>query len=135
MTHTKKGIYHDLNGIYERVNRAYFDEKIEAKIQWGKRSASRGRFRSIRLGSYNHDRKLITIHPIMDQASIPRICVERIVHHEMLHQIHPIKRGKAGRRLIHTADFRQDEKQFLEGEIADLWFKSNLDRILRNKVS
>jgi len=139
MTRTTKGIYHDLSGIYEKLNRAYFDGKINASIVWGKKGTNktRSRSRSIRLGSYCDARKLITIHPAMDQACVPRLCVERIVHHEMLHQIHPVKKDSYGRRLIHTPSFRADEEQFDDAKAADYWFKANLDRILqmRTKVS
>jgi hypothetical protein len=128
-----KGIYHDLSSLYIRLNAEYFDGQIDAQITWGKWGPARSRFRSIRLGSYDSSRRLITIHPAMDQASVPRICVERIVYHEMLHQKHPTKRGPDGRRSIHTPEFRTSEKIFSGGDIADQWFKLNLERIMRHR--
>lgn len=126
-----KGIYHDLAYLYARLNAQYFGDRIRAEITWGKWGSARMAASSIRLGSYNFDKRLITIHPAMDQASVPRLCVERIIHHEMLHQKHPVRRGTGGRRLVHTPEFRESEKLFDGSLIADQWFEANLERILR----
>ena len=126
-----KGVYHNLEIIYSRLNEYYFKNQILTQITWGK-WGNRSNTRSIRLGSYDASRRLITIHPGMDQASVPRICVERIVYHEMLHQKHPAK-YRNGRRYVHTRPFNQDEQLFEEAYLADQWFKHNLDRILKHR--
>jgi len=128
-----KGVYHNLNIIYSRLNEHYFQNQIDSAITWGKWGKGKNT-RSIRLGSYDASRRLITIHPALDQAGVPRICVERIVYHEMLHQKHPIK-IKNGRRSIHTASFLEEEIYFTGAQIADQWFKCNLDRLLRFRPS
>jgi hypothetical protein len=127
----QRGVYHDLGDIYDRLNLAYFDNRIQAKVTWGRhRANSDGRKHSIRLGSYCLESSLITIHPVLDQASVPRLCVERIVYHEMLHQACPAKKISRDRRSIHTPEFRAAEARFIGAELADGWFKANLDRIL-----
>ena len=126
-----KGVYHNLDIIYSQINADYFQHQIQASITWGKWGSIRGQT-SIRLGSYDASKRLITIHPAMDQASVPRICVSRIIYHEMLHQKHPVWH-KNGRRQMHTAIFREDEEKFLGAELADKWFKQNLERILRHR--
>jgi hypothetical protein len=127
-----RGVYHDLGDIYNRLNQIYFQDRIKAKLTWGRhRSNTTGRKYSIRLGSYCPSSRLITIHPVLDQASVPRLCVERIVYHEMLHEAHPARKVSRDRRSIHTPEFRAAEAQFIGAKLADEWFKANLDRILR----
>ena len=130
-----EGIYHSLSCIYLRLNEQYFANQITAFVTWGKWGKRSPRFSSIRLGSYDATKKLITIHPALDQASVPRLCVERIVYHEMLHQKHPILKGKRGRRLIHTPSFRQDEKKFTGATLADQWFEQNIKNIFLKLMS
>ncbi len=125
-----KGVYHNLEAIYEELNRQYFSGNIDAKIAWGKHAPTSSRRRSIKLGSYCYDRKHIVIHPALDQACVPRVCIERVIHHEMLHQYYPARQSRGRRRCVHHAEFRAAEKLFSEAELADRWFKDNLNRLL-----
>lgn len=129
----QKGTYHDLRVIYDYLNKRYFQDQVRASIAWG-RFGNRTRAYSIRLGSYDYLGKTITIHPALDQAVIPRLCVERVVHHEMLHQMFPAKTSR-GRRQIHTPEFRAAEKLFFGAQLADAWFDSNLTRILHYRAT
>lgn len=127
----RAGVYHNLDQIYAQLNHFYFDNSVNATLAWGRhRAPVRGRKYSIRLGSYDPKGRSIIIHPALDQALVPRLCVERIVYHEMLHQKHPSIRISRHRHSIHTPDFKAAEKRFLGAELADAWFKSNLDKIL-----
>ncbi len=126
------GIYHNLEIIFAQMNGLYFEEQIRAQIIWGRQIRARSRaFRSIRLGSYCPQKKLITIHPALDQACVPRVCVERVVFHEMLHQKHEQNLRKTKR--IHTRAFLDEERRFTHLETADTWFKHNLNRVLNVK--
>ena len=125
------GVYHDLNEIYLTLNSHYFNSRVDATVTWGRhRSHRNSKKYSIRLGSYDMESGSITIHPVLDQASVPRLCVERIVYHEMLHQTCPARRVSRDRLRIHTAEFRAAERLFIGAELADSWFKSNLEKIL-----
>lgn len=127
----QNGIYHCLNRIFSELNQEYFSSEIFAEIAWGQAGSFAGRRRtSIRLGSYHIKNKFITIHPALDQAFVPRICVARIVYHEMLHQKHETIRVR-GKNRIHTPAFKQEEKLFSAAELADKWFKANLEKILK----
>ena len=53
----------------------------------------------------------IIISRIFDHFAVPRYAVEYIVYHEMLHLKHPVK-VRGGRRCVHSADFRAEEKLF-----------------------
>ena len=127
----RPGIYHNLDIIYAHLNALYFESQISASIAWGRHRTSPNRRKySIRLGSYEPNSRHITIHPALDQAAVPRLCVERIVYHEMLHQKFPEKRVSRSKRSIHTPEFRAAEKLFLGADLADAWFKSNIEQIL-----
>lgn len=125
------GIYHCLNSIFHELNHEYFLGAISADIAWGKSGSFTGKRRtSIRLGSYHIKNRFITIHPALDQAFVPKLCVARIVYHEMLHQKHGcIRVGKKNR--IHTPGFKKEEKLFIAAEATDQWFKANLEKILK----
>ena len=126
------GTYHNLLEQFEKLNQEYFDNKILAFIRWGKKSQKivAVRKKSITLGTYCTENKLITINRALDQAMVPRLCVERIIYHEMLHQIYPVKIGRYGRRQIHTREFKQAEKAFLGASMADRWISQNLSKML-----
>ena len=125
-----KGVYHNLELLYQQINSLYFDNQIEAEITWGRFGTYAPRKRSIRLGSYCSQKKRILIHPAMDQACVPRICLERVIHHEMLHQKFPASKHPSGRRSVHGRQFKSAEQEFKNAELADAWFKDNLKRLL-----
>ena len=56
------------------------------KITWGRKTKNRGR--SIRFGSYNRQKKLIRIHPILDNKNIPDHFIRSIIYHEIGHFIY-----------------------------------------------
>ena len=124
-----RGRYFDLEAIYQALNRDHFDDRVQARITWGRQPSRRPR-RSIRFGAYNHKERLIRIHPLLDQAFVPRYVVENVVFHEMLHQLHPPQRIN-GRWSIHTPAFRRAERRFPHFEQAEAWQRRHLARLLR----
>lgn len=129
------GEHHDLGVILDELNALYFGGAIEADITWGQTGSFRGRSRrSITLGTYDYRAKRITIHPVLDQRQVPRVCVARIVHHEMCHARHPAERTASGRRVVHGRAFRLEEARFAQAREADAWFEDNLDALLRYRL-
>jgi hypothetical protein len=127
-----QGTYFDLAQIFSELNSRFFYGKIEAELRWGnKRSPPPAAKHTIRLGSYHPLKRLITIHPCLDQAAVPGICVERILFHEMAHQIFPSKRSPSGKILVHYREFNDFEKNYPYLSEADRWIKTNLPRLLR----
>lgn len=127
-----QGEVHDLQNLYETLNRRYFRSLIDAKITWGLRTPPGGRKRrrnSIKMGSYSVEDRLIRIHPSLDREFVPRYFVEWIVYHEMLHQKHHIP-VIGGRRQFHTAAFMREEASFEYFERARRWEQQNLNRLL-----
>jgi len=124
-----QGEVHDLAEMYARLNGQFFGERIEARIGWGRRAPDRRR-RSIKMGVYLHDQRLIRIHPALDDARVP----ELVVFHEMLHQAIPPQGGEDGRRCVHGPEFRAAERRFPGFEEARAWEKAHLHLLLRKSL-
>lgn len=130
-----QGRHHDLLAIRDEVNRQWFDGALELEIGWGRagsrRRRRRGRFRSVRLGSFDADRGRIRIHPLLDHASVPRYVVASVVHHEMLHAVIPPQEVPGSRRRIHPPELRRREREHPDFEAAQEWLSKHLGRLLR----
>jgi predicted metal-dependent hydrolase len=124
------GRHFDLQEIFDRLNAEYFESKIDARITWGPSFKSRRRRRSIKMGSFSVEDRIIRIHPSLDQGGVPPYFVAWIVFHEMLHGKHEVTRGVGGRRCFHTPQFVAEEKTFAHYERAYAWEKRNIDRLL-----
>ena len=128
MTMRTAGRHHDLQTIFDRLNVERFGGKLQARITWGQASARRSR-RSIKMGSFAVEDRVIRIHPILDQADVPELFVAWIVFHEMLHGKHDIvKRGR--RRIFHSTAFMDEERTYPDFDWATAWERANLDRLL-----
>jgi hypothetical protein len=123
------GMHFDLGEIFDRINSECFDGKVTAAITWGRRSSGKPR-RSIRLGSYRREENLIRIHSALDAAFVPPYFIEALVHHEMLHAMIPVRRGRNGRRVVHGGDFRERERRFAGYEEAKTWRRENMGLLL-----
>jgi hypothetical protein len=127
------GRHHDLQAIYARLNAELFGGALDARITWGPGGGQRDgvrRRRSIKMGSFAVEDRVIRIHPALDQDSVPEYFVAWIVFHEMLHGKHEVRRAN-GRRRFHTAEFLAEERTFPDYARACAWEKANLDRLLR----
>jgi hypothetical protein len=123
------GEVHNLREIFEELNGAYFERKVEARITWSS-AARKKRRTSMNMGTYSDELRLIRIHPALDQEWVPRFFVASVVHHEMLHQLHDVK-SAGGRRCIHTAEFRADEARFAQFAEAQSWERRHLTKLLK----
>ena len=125
------GRHHDLQAIYDRLNVQLFAGALEARITWGPGAGAGRRRRSIKMGSFAVEDRVIRIHPALDQDNVPDFFVAWIVFHEMLHGKHEVRRTN-GRRRFHTPEFLAEERTFPEYDRACVWEKANLDRLLRS---
>ena len=130
-----EGQHHHLERIFARLNERYFASRIDAAITYGPAPRVKGPRKSIKMGSYSADSKVIRIHPALDQPVVPRYFVEWIVFHEMLHHVYRTRRGEDGRRCIHPPELMEHEKRFHDYSRAQAWERENLDLLLRARVS
>ena len=127
-----RGRVHDLAEIYAALNELHFGGSVRARIGWGRRGPA-GRRRSIKMGVYFHDQRVIRIHPALDDGRVPRYFVEMVVFHEMLHQIFPPSIDRAGRRIVHGPEFRAAERNYPGFQRARAWEKAHLHLLLRQR--
>ena len=101
-----RGECYDLTGIFEDLNRRFFDGMLgRPQLGW-----SHGRSRSM-LGHFDPSHNAIVISKVLDDASIPALAVEYVMFHEMLHLRFPVDHSGV-RRRVHTRAFREAERQF-----------------------
>ena len=123
------GRVYDLQDIFDRLNRQYFQGTCQAQITWGL-AAIRARQRSIKMGSYSVEDRIIRVHPALDRAEVPLFFVEWIVFHEMLHGRHEIRRS-GRRRCFHPPEFLAQEREFVDYKRASAWEKANVESLFR----
>jgi hypothetical protein len=124
------GRHHDLSEIFAALNRRYFGDRIGAAITYGSAPRRRRARRSIKMGSYSAESRVIRIHPALDQARVPRYFVEWIVFHEMLHDLYRGRAGRVGRRCLHPPELLEHERRFHTFHRAQAWEQENLDLLL-----
>ena len=124
-----RGYCFDLRAIYDRLNEKYFDGRLRVAITWGKSNPSRRRS-SIDFGSYDKTKRIIRVNPSLDRPFVPRFFVEFVVYHEMLHAALGYRETSNGRRSLHSARFREEERQFRFYRSALRWESANLWRFL-----
>lgn len=123
MISTARGGTYDLDKMFSKLNRKYFDSTLEKPtLTWSQRKT-----RSI-LGHHDRVYETITISKSLDSAQVPEWFVEYILYHEMLHITHAARMIN-GRRYYHTAAFRLDERRFAKYEEAQKW----LEQIARRR--
>ena len=131
MISTAHGKVYDLERMFARLNREYFDGAIpKPTITWSQR-----RTKSI-LGHHDQVFDSITISKTLDSKEVPDYVVEYILYHEMLHIKHPARLIN-GRRHRHTSAFRLDERKFSHYEEAHMWIErlARLRRVPRARAA
>jgi predicted metal-dependent hydrolase len=119
-----QGGHYDLKVIFNELNQAYFDNKLDLRITWfgsARRKAKRHR----KLGLYCFRTKVVKIHRLLDQPHFPPYFISYVVYHEMLHSVCPPIKAKKGRYRIHHPHFVKREKEFAQYAEAKLWEKEN----------
>ena len=115
-THAQ-GRHFDLELLFERLNAQYFGGTLDKPmVSW---SAKRSRYI---LGRYDASHHTIFISRIFDSPRIPSYVIEYVLYHEMLHLKHHT-RVKDCRLVVHTPEFKQEERRFAEYEGAKQWLK------------
>ena len=101
-----QGRHYNLEEIFDDLNRRFFGGLLgRPELGW-----SRRRSRTL-LGHFDPAHNAIIVSRLFDQPEVPRLLVEYIVFHEMLHLRHPVEHGRT-RRCVHTPEFKQAERAF-----------------------
>jgi predicted metal-dependent hydrolase len=63
------------------------------------------------LGHYDPSHNTIVLSRILDDAKVPRLAVEYVMFHEMLHVRYPVDHS-GSRRCVHTPEFKDAEREY-----------------------
>ncbi|HEX9928031.1 MAG TPA: SprT-like domain-containing protein [Pyrinomonadaceae bacterium] len=121
ITTSPRGQAYDLEEIFRRVNQTYFQNRIKQPVLSWSQTKTRRVF-----GHQDAVHDTIIISRTLDDARVPQFVVEFVLYHELLHVVHPM-RVVNGKRRIHSAAFRRDERRFARFEEAEKW----LERLAR----
>ncbi len=101
-----QGQVHDLARIFNDLNQRYFNGLMACPhLGW-----SRTRNKNL-LGHFDPCHNAIIISRIFDSHQTPKIGLEFVMYHEMLHLRFPTE-YRGARRCIHTREFKQAEREF-----------------------
>ena len=107
-----QGEVHDLVEVFEALNQAHFGGMmVRPSLGW-----SHVRSRT-RLGHFDPSHGMIIISRIFDDPKAPKLTLDYVMFHEMLHLHYPVLHTGT-RRCVHSKDFKAHEKQFPEFEEA-----------------
>jgi hypothetical protein len=101
-----QGHTYNLDEMFEDLNFRYFHGLMSRPTLGWSPNASR-----TMLGHYDPPHNAIVLSRILDRPTTPKIAVEYVLFHEMLHLVHPAEHNGA-RRCVHTKSFKEAEKQF-----------------------
>jgi hypothetical protein len=101
-----EGASHNLEELFERLNRQYFDGLLGRPLLGWSRQLSRSL-----LGHFDPSHNAIIISRIFDRPTTPLLALEYVMFHEMLHLRYPVDHNGV-RRRVHTREFRAAEKTF-----------------------
>jgi SprT-like family protein len=101
-----EGQHHDLDTIFDQLSEKYFQGLLgKPRLGWS-RTASRSL-----LGHYDPSHNAIIISRIFDNAKAPKLALEYVMFHEMLHLRYPVEHQRS-RRRVHTREFLAAERAF-----------------------
>jgi hypothetical protein len=101
-----QGAHFDLETLFAELNQRFFGGLMaQPRLGWTRRVS-----RTV-LGHYDSSHHTIILSRLLDGPHVPRLAVEYVLYHEMLHLKHPVEH-KGSRRRVHPKAFREEEKLF-----------------------
>ena len=101
-----QGACFNMEEMFEELNFRYFHGLLPRPVLGWSVQTSR-----TLLGHYDASHNAIVLNRKLDQPGAPRLAVEYVLFHEMLHLRYPAEHNGA-RRRVHTREFKAAEKQF-----------------------
>lgn len=112
-----RGLYFDLETVFERVNREYFSGEIpRPRLIWNRVITRR------KLGHYQPSTDTVLISITLDHPEVPQMVIDFVMYHELLHKKLGIPVVN-GRRRAHSPEFRREEKKFRQYKEAQEFLK------------
>lgn len=127
---TTRGQVYDLGSMLGSIVAEYVPELLESPpdVTWGPRRRSKSR-RSLHLGSYDPQTRIVRIHPVLDHRSVPEFFVRFILFHELLHAAIPTGSRPGSRH--HPPQFQARERAHPDCAAATRFEEEHLDRLIR----
>lgn len=119
-----KGKIYDLQSLYKRLNKEYFNNKLNLYMTWFGTAKRTARSR-ITFGLFHDPLKLIKINRLLDSKRFPEYFVCYVIYHEMLHYVCPAYVDERGMKHIHSKEFKEREKEFKHYHEAQEWVRNN----------
>ena len=120
------GRCYDLQSLFQRLNKLYFDESLQLEVRWSQREVPKAS-RKVILGRFMPEEKLIVLSRRLDNPRVPLYFVEHVLFHEMLHAVFPRDDHR-----MHTESFKKFERMHPDYERAVQWERDSI-RILFEK--
>ncbi|MBE9007708.1 M48 family peptidase [Fortiea sp. LEGE XX443] len=112
-----QGNFYNLNELFDKLNYEYFAAHlVKPRLVWSQIKTYR------KFGHYEPARDRVVISTTLDSANVPEFVAGFVLYHELLHKHHGTK-WVNGKRMVHTTEFRTDEKKFKLYAEADGWLK------------
>lgn len=105
-TGSARGRVYSLDEVFDRVNQVYFGGGMpRPRLEWNRMLTGR------KFGHYHQNQDTVMLSVSLDDERVPSPTVDFVMYHELLHKKHgALMRG--GRRFVHTAEFRAEERLF-----------------------
>jgi hypothetical protein len=101
-----QGEHYNLEEVFEELNLRYFHGLMaRPALGWSRRPSRAS------LGHYDPSHNAIIISRLLDSPRAPRLALEYVLYHEILHLRFPAQ-ADGPRRRVHTREFRQAERAF-----------------------
>lgn len=101
-----EGRCYDMVELFEDLNHRFFGGLMaRPDLGWSLRPSR------TTLGHYDPSHHAIVLSSILDRPEVPRMAVEYVMFHEMLHLRYPVDH-RGARRCVHTPEFKAAEQQF-----------------------
>ncbi len=116
------GAFYDLMELFDAVNRSYFEGGLRPpRLLWSERETY------VEFGHYEPASDTVRISRTLDAPDVPRLVLEHVMHHELLHRLLGAER-RNGRRRYHSARFRREERRFRGYREAEAFLKRLAER-------
>jgi hypothetical protein len=101
-----QGDSYNLEQVFQELNQTHFHGLMAQPLLGWSRQRSR-----VMLGHYDPSHNAIILSRLLDNPKVPKLALEYILFHEMLHLRFPVEH-RGARRCVHTREFKEAEKQF-----------------------